>query len=447
MINNNLMNILTQQQQSFEGKIDTSALEGKAGLMNPDMAAEFMGELQKHMSTEEQLNLINTLQTGEQVDIANTPANESIKKLLAQVNADPKITQDILASIGEQPIPVAKGTAPAVEAKVLEAQVQQLPKLQIVDGKVLTKPSAESKAGLVDSSAAKISLGDLTGEQSLDSGEDFIKTLDVNRKLAPKVAMSKSVKAKQYAKNAAPNSMIRFNQDVQVSAQAITMDPIKGAKIKSLNTKSNTLKNNFGEVKTDTSKLASVEGQTLTDVLSMDTEKPMVNNVFKMDNASTSLDSSNSKVFEMSQVVEADISNTDQLINKISDYIIQSKVSNEPRVELSMNHQELGKVDIMVEKASNDMLNISITPNTVDGKSFFMANKGELLSVLNNSGIQIADFKLDTSSSNNNLSQNNSNQSFGQNSQGQHQSQKNQQDAESQRRQELWDMFSNREVA
>lgn len=435
------MNILTQQQTAFEGKIDASGLgKGNDGLMNPDMAAEFMGELQKHMSTEEQLNILNTIQAGDQVDLASSPANESIKKLLAQVNADPKVSQDILASIGEKTVPMTEG-------KVADLQAQQLPMHQIVDGKVLTKPSAEAKTGLVDSSAAKVSLGDLTGEKGLDAGEDFIKTLNVNKQVAPKVAMSKNVKAKQYAKNAAPNSMIRMNQDIQVSAQHITMDPIKGAKVKSFNSKSNTLKNNFGEVQTDSSKLASVEGQTLADVLSMDSEKPMVNNVFKMDNASTSLDSNNSKIFEMSQVVEADISNTDQLINKISDYIIQSKVSNEPRVELSMNHQELGKVDIMVEKASNDMINISITPNTIDGKSFFNLHKGELLNVLSNSGIQIAEFKLETSSSNNNLSQNNSNQSFSQNGQGQHQSQKNQQDAESQRRQELWDMFSNREVA
>src|SRR5690606_18914633 len=116
--------------------------------------------------------------------------------------------------------------------------------------------------------------------------------------------------------------------------------------------------------------------------------------------------------FDLNKLTSSD---TQKVIDQVQNYIVQSRAGNEPKMEVSFNHQELGKVDLMVEKMGKDALNIRIQTHGNEGASFFQKHQGDLLQTLNNSGIQVANFKLESSQTNTNsnqgqFSQNNSEQ-------------------------------------
>lgn len=150
-------------------------------------------------------------------------------------------------------------------------------------------------------------------------------------------------------------------------------------------------------------------------------------------------------VFDISSLQGA--TSTDQVITKIQDYITQSKVSNQQDVQMSFEHDKLGKVDLHVEKAHNNTLNISIGARSLEGARFFQQHQGELLATLSHAGINVGDLKLETSSSNNQSSSDNSKQEFSQNSKQGHQSESGQKDEDSRKRKELWSTFQDKEVA
>lgn len=153
------------------------------------------------------------------------------------------------------------------------------------------------------------------------------------------------------------------------------------------------------------------------------------------------------KVFNLNTINQADT--TAEIITKVQDYIVQSKAVNQQQVEMSFNHQELGKVDLLVQKAHGDQLNIAIGTNSVEASKFFAKNQADLLGTLAQSGIQVGEFKLEPSQGSNNqsLSQDSSKQQFAGDQKGQHGSQSGQRDQESRKREELWNQFYDKDVA
>ena len=153
------------------------------------------------------------------------------------------------------------------------------------------------------------------------------------------------------------------------------------------------------------------------------------------------------KVFDMSALQNAD--NTQDVINQIQNYIIQSKASNEQSVQMTFNHHELGNVDLQVMKGAGDHLNIMINAQSAEGAKFFQQNQGELLQSLQQAGVQVADFKLDSSSQSNNNSQNNeSNKQFSGQERQHAEHEQNKRDNESEKRKELWAYLTEeREIA
>ncbi len=142
-------------------------------------------------------------------------------------------------------------------------------------------------------------------------------------------------------------------------------------------------------------------------------------------------------------------SNTNDVISQIENYIIRTNASNQKEVQMSFKHDDLGRVDLLVQKANDNQLNISIATNTQDGAKFFQGHQADLLNTLHQSGISVRDFKLDTSqSSNQNLAQDSGRNGFeNQGKSGQHQSQSGQRQEEQQRRDELWQYYQDKEVA
>ena len=153
------------------------------------------------------------------------------------------------------------------------------------------------------------------------------------------------------------------------------------------------------------------------------------------------------KVFDMNQVKT---SNTDQIINQITDYAVQAKAAKEPTVNMRVNHEELGMIDITVSKtgANHEAIAINIGTHSIDGKNFFQQNSKDLFSHLTTAGLNVTDLKVETptQTAKNDFdfgSQSGRNQSGADKQFG---SEQNQRRHESERRQDLWKLL-NQEAA
>ena len=122
---------------------------------------------------------------------------------------------------------------------------------------------------------------------------------------------------------------------------------------------------------------------------------------------------------------------TGQLIEKITHYIDQRTVGTMRKVDLSVNHGEIGNFRI---QASQDLgqngIDLTITIFGREGADFFGPNQSKLLSSLAQRGIQVQDFKLDQQ-----FSSEQDYQSFSsENGQSEH----SREDQNSQRRKQIW---------
>jgi predicted DNA binding CopG/RHH family protein len=153
------------------------------------------------------------------------------------------------------------------------------------------------------------------------------------------------------------------------------------------------------------------------------------------------------RVFDMNQIRT---SQPDQIMNQISDYIVQAKTAKEPTVNMRVNHDELGMIDITVSKSgmNHESVAINIGAHSSEGKNFFQQNSKDLLSHLTTAGLNVSDLKVETPTqtakndfdfgSQSGRNQNGSERQFG--------SEQNQRRHESDRRQELWKLL-NKEAA
>lgn len=154
------------------------------------------------------------------------------------------------------------------------------------------------------------------------------------------------------------------------------------------------------------------------------------------------------KIFDMSNIKT---SNASEIMNQITDYVVQAKAAKEPTVNMRINHQELGMIDITVQKTFSgltpDGVAINIGAHSLDGKTFFQQNSKDLFTHLSQSGVNVSDLKIETPSQtakndfdmNQGSDQKNSgNKQFG--------SEQNQRRHDSERRQDLWKLF-NQEAA
>ncbi len=155
------------------------------------------------------------------------------------------------------------------------------------------------------------------------------------------------------------------------------------------------------------------------------------------------------KTFNMSNIKSE---NSNQIMSQITDYVIQAKAAKEPTVNMRVNHEELGVIDITVNKlgTNQDAIAINIGTHSVDGKNFFQANSKDLFSHLTNSGLNVSDLKVETPSQTARNDFDFGSQSgrggFGQQDK-QFGSEQNQRRHESDRRQELWNLLRDKDAA
>lgn len=154
------------------------------------------------------------------------------------------------------------------------------------------------------------------------------------------------------------------------------------------------------------------------------------------------------KVFDMNHIKSSD---TNTVMNQISDYIVQAKAAKEPTVNMRVNHEELGMIDITVQKTglmNHESIAINIGTHTADGKNFFQQNSKELFSHLTQSGLNVSDMKIETPSqtakNDFDLGQQPKNQGGQEKQFG---SEQNQRRHDSDKRQNLWDLLKDKEAA
>ncbi len=153
------------------------------------------------------------------------------------------------------------------------------------------------------------------------------------------------------------------------------------------------------------------------------------------------------KVFDMNHIKSSDSS---EIMGQITDYVVQAKAAKEPTVNMRVNHEELGMIDITVSKSglNQESVAINIGTHSADGKNFFQQNSKDLFSHLTTAGLNISDLKVDTPSqtAKNDFdfgSQSGKNQ---QGSERQFGSEQNQRRHDQDRRQDLWKLL-NQEAA
>jgi hypothetical protein len=154
------------------------------------------------------------------------------------------------------------------------------------------------------------------------------------------------------------------------------------------------------------------------------------------------------KTFNMSDIKT---DNPNQIMTQITDYIVQAKAAKEPTVNMRVNHDQLGMIDITVNKlaAGQDSIAINIATHSVDGKNFFQANSKDLFSHLTSSGLNVSDLKVETPSqtAKNDFDFGSQSGRGGAGQEKQFSSEQNQRRHESDRRQDLWNILKEQEAA
>jgi hypothetical protein len=271
--------------------------------------------------------------------------------------------------------------------------------------------------------------GPVAGQQFTN---DFVQTMAIKQNLKNNKVGKKNT-SNLYAKNIGQSNLLKSNQLKNMKASELSLNT------EMLKQDLSGFDNKYSQMP-DMNTEVNMSNQTdLASILSSD-------NSSKLDKA-MGLDGRS--VLNMNSIAGSEGLNQDELISKISDYIIQTKASNETKVEMSVNHTELGRIDLVVEKAMNDQMNISIAARSMEGQNFFSKNQSALLSTLANAGIAVNDFSLDSGSFKENASgqQEFSKEENGQQGKQNFGSDRGQREHDQQKRAELWDDMLNRDVA
>ncbi len=164
--------------------------------------------------------------------------------------------------------------------------------------------------------------------------------------------------------------------------------------------------------------------------------------VTNADNGSLSTNISSSQVLDLSSISTED---STAMIDRISNYIAQTAAANKESVTTSFKHNDLGQVDLIVNKARGDNpLNIQIVTHTAEGKDFFMKNQGLLSTALQTAGVKVGELSL-ASRENFNQEKDSDSENFAQNQNREYNGKDRRNDSE--RRKNLWNEFYNKDVA
>ena len=311
-------------------------------------------------------------------------------ELLKSAKVDPELLKS--AKVNPEILKAAAmGTAPVVMMKSMNADQS------------IMKSEAFTNINPIQGRNPALDLAKSEIDPQLMTNEDFV----ANKNLAAKKNFSNA-----YGMKAVPNQQQKMSLEAGLNETQVVKD------------------------------LASKEGSSMNSqqfILGLQSNEP------KLQQGSET--QASAKVFDMSHIKSSDSS---EIMGQITDYVVQAKAAKEPTVNMRVNHEELGMIDITVSKSglNQESVAINIGTHSVDGKNFFQQNSKDLFSHLTTAGLNISDLKVDTPSqtAKNDFdfgSQSGKNQ---QGSERQFGSEQNQRRHDQDRRQDLWKLL-NQEAA
>jgi hypothetical protein len=211
-----------------------------------------------------------------------------------------------------------------------------------------------------------------TNAKAVVSGEDFlnnknIKNIIVEPKLNQKVEtfdpqllalqknmnLANKVKGYQQGQNVLNDTLIKTNRDLAFKDKktgASKVDELLNSDMKKSND------------------LSMIKENAFTPIVAMKTE---------VENQSLKLNQ-NQKVLE-----------------KITDYVMQSQVAGKDQIDLTVKHDTLGQFQIQVNKMPNqNHIDMQIVANSAEGHKFFVEHEGAIAKSLQQSGIQLSDLRI-----------------------------------------------------
>lgn len=332
---------------------------------------------------------------------------------------------------------LTQGVDSITEPKTTEAPVEE--SIDNVLKLVKNQPVAEGV--VVDASKGMIVEAPVVAEVNQEIAQAMLKTPQVQTGRAPAIEMTKS----------------------EIDPQLMNMDDFVSQKNLAVKKSLNNSSSAYGlPNKAIGQKTAALENdlkstQTINELGAKSSESgsPMNSQQFilsaQAENSNAQLNETQApaKVFTMSNVKT---DNPNQIMTQITDYIVQAKAAKEPTVNMRVNHEELGMIDIRVQKSGvgQETIAINIGTHSVDGKNFFQANSKDLFSHLTSTGLNVTDLKVETptqtaksdfdfGSQSGRGGQPGADKQFG--------SEQNQKRHDTDRRQSLWDLLKDKEAA
>lgn len=394
-----------------------------------------------------------------------------------------------LGLTGTEKKALAKSFIEAVDAKSqTQVSTEILPEASVAVGSGSTEELLSKIQGGSKSNVVKLPTGHelpkgIQGTVSLTDklpAEEVSKSVSnveiLEEKINPKITNGKLISLKEHsAKTVSPGSF-QSSEDFVAQAKVIADDtkeiaeasekrsffPNSKSKVLAFNKEQNTINNNIfsgknpfiteskpthTQVKND-STLTSIEG--LNTNSQMEVVAPVLTQSSQWGNGNQTAfgNQSNVKVLDFSNINTA---NTEQLIDKISNYITTSRLEKQEHVELVVKHNSLGQIKVTASKGQlPDQINLDIVANSDKGHQFFKSNEVEMIKSLSNSGVKLNDVKISMGSEFNLQSSDKGERQFNQGHGSQNSRQDGQQASSNSeqgrrdRREQMWSMYRER---
>lgn len=212
----------------------------------------------------------------------------------------------------------------------------------------------------------------LEGQRNLQSGDDFLNNLAMMKK--PQMNQEKTSTNNVF-------SLSKFQKEQSVLENGI----IKTKKSDFFKTSAKE-ENSDSEVKVDEKVHSFSKEEAALAMLTKEGIRP----IHKMNTESSV--NGQTKVLDLSSINPSD---TNQVIEKISDYITQSRFNNTDSLDLVVKHDSLGQFNVQVNKTSgSDLIDLQIKTATAEGNQFFARHESDLLKHLGQNGVKVADLKI-----------------------------------------------------
>lgn len=424
----------------FAGMMNNQNVKGeKAVAIDPSLLAD------KNVNTDKVASAINLIQE-DSLENKISKSSTSLDQLLNNLkqtedtidgeNLEVSPSKNFFPNKNQLPIKANEEVESPLDFIVKNANKDKMTEVKF-EGQKLPENLTES-AELKNSANAK----------AVVSGEDFLNNKNlknniVEPKLNQKVEtfdpqllalqknmnLANKVKGYQQGQNVLNDTLIKTNRDLAFKDKktgASKVDELLNSDMKKSN------------------ELSMIKENAFTPVVAMKNE---------VENQSLKLNQ-NQKVLDLSNV---NVANKNELIQKITDYVMQSQMAGKDQIDLTVKHESLGQFQIQVNKMPNqNHIDMQIVANSAEGHKFFVEHEGAIAKSLQQSGIQLSDLRIVsnfTEVTANSFAESKQFNSFSQNQNGSHNSSEQHGSFQSftgdfrqgkERRNELWNEYRER---